>query len=94
MALASPLRLAALAAVSGFMILAIEASVDAGPLPVARLGSINVIKPATFWGRPFPYGYAYTRRQLACWVSRRVDTPAGPTWERVWDCGNVVVSRY
>ncbi len=93
MAFPSPIRIAALAAISSSTILGLNASAAAGPLSLGRPTSVAVIEPATFWARPYPYGYAYTRGQIKCWAPQRIETPTGPAWERVWVCGRVT-SRY
>ena len=94
MAFPSPIRMTALAAISTSMILGLNASAGAGPLSLGRPASLTVIEPATFWARPYPYGYTYTERQIKCWVPQRIVTPTGPLWERVWVCDHVVISRY
>jgi len=38
----------------------------------------------SFWGRPFPYGYAY--RRGGCTRIIRVETPDGWRVKRVWIC--------
>jgi hypothetical protein len=38
----------------------------------------------SFWGRPFPYGYAYRRGQ--CYLYVWEETPRGLLRRRVWLC--------
>ena len=38
----------------------------------------------TFWGQPYPYGYAYTRGQ--CWRRVQVETDTGWRWKRINIC--------
>jgi hypothetical protein len=64
------------------------------PAPVPLPVPARTTEPVTFWGKPYPYGYAYVRPQPKCWVSRRVETPNGWRIEEVWVCGEVVTSRY
>jgi len=40
---------------------------------------------ASFWGLPYPYGYA--DRGNRCWKRVRVQTEMGWRWQRVWVCG-------
>ena len=50
------------------------------------------IAQASFWGRPYPYGYA-SRGYPGCFRRVVVETPWGPRWRRVWACGPTVTSR-
>jgi hypothetical protein len=53
--------------------------------PGASAGlSAPPVKFATFWGRPFPYGYVYLPGQ--CYRHVQVETPTGYVWRRVWIC--------
>ena len=38
----------------------------------------------SFWGNPFPFGYAYQRGQ--CYMHVQEETPKGLAWRRVWIC--------
>jgi hypothetical protein len=38
----------------------------------------------SFWGIPFPFGYAYRPGQ--CYKYVQEETPEGLTWRRVWIC--------
>jgi hypothetical protein len=88
MAFPSAIRMLALAAILSSIFLSLIVSAGAVPLGPAD------VEMLPFWGLPYPYGYAYTRSQLKCWVPQRIETATGPVWERVWVCGNVVNSRY
>ncbi len=59
----------------------------AGPsAALAAWGSLGSdVALASFWGRPFPYGYAW-RGYPGCYRHVLVDTPWGPRWRRVWVC--------
>lgn len=52
------------------------------PLPVQNA---TMVQQATFWGRPFPYGYNWSLRK-ACTRYETVETAHGPRTERVWVC--------
>jgi hypothetical protein len=72
------------------------AMVAVQPASAAPISPVNVVKdigtqvdPASFWGLPFPYGYAY--RSGSCVRYVRVQTASGPRWRRVWVCGGPAV---
>jgi hypothetical protein len=46
----------------------------------------DAIQPTTFWGEPYPYGYAYANPRQ-CWQPRRVETRNGIRVLPVWVCG-------
>jgi hypothetical protein len=64
------------------------ASALIAPLQWPVIGANSSGEPVTFWGHPYPYGYAWHRPRYSCWQHRRVDTPEGPRIERVWVCGS------
>jgi len=49
--------------------------------------SNSPIKLVSFWGRPFPWGYAAYRGQ--CYTYVPVETPQGQMWRRVWICNDM-----
>jgi len=66
---------------------------DAAPLTVAPLQSLSTemvqAEKTTFWGRPYPYGYAY-HQTASCYVRRHVHGRHGWYWKRVYVCGGPV----
>jgi hypothetical protein len=60
----------------------------ASAAPIAPLAMTALIGSradfVSFWGRPFPYGYAYGPGQ--CYTYVQEETPQGLVWRRVWIC--------
>jgi hypothetical protein len=60
----------------------------AGAAPIApsemtaRIGAHT--HSVSFWGLPFPFGYAYRPEQ--CYKYEQEETPSGLRWRRVWIC--------
>jgi len=55
-------------------------------LPVDVAKGIGLVgDQASFWGEPYPYGYAY-RGGRRCLREVRVDTPSGWRYRRIWVC--------
>jgi hypothetical protein len=56
--------------------------------PIAPHAMIaQAVMPAhsvSFWGIPFPFGYAYRPGQ--CYMYVQEETPSGVVWKRVWIC--------
>jgi hypothetical protein len=50
-------------------------------------GALPAVGPnvelASFWGEPYPYGYAWRH---GCVRHVKVETPYGWRWRRVWVC--------
>lgn len=66
--------------------IALFASVGAGvAFPVAPIQAApeKAVTKVTFWGKPFPYGYRWSR---ACVRYVTVETSRGPVTQRVWVC--------
>ena len=61
-------------------------SAVAAPSYPVQLGQAQApaAEPASFWARPYPYGYAY--RTNPCIRHVRVETRYGWRWRRVWIC--------
>jgi hypothetical protein len=76
----------ALVAAAGLGLATAPVATAAGPGAglAAIAGPGSVIELASFWGRPFPYGYRW--RPSGCLRPVRVETPYGWHWERVWVC--------
>lgn len=55
------------------------------PLATAALSS-PYVKQVSFWGQPFPSGYALYRGQCYSYVA--VESPAGYVWKRVYICND------
>lgn len=68
----------------------------AGPISSPASATLaSQVQRVTFWGQPYPYGYAVRPPgKRACYVWRQVDTPEGWRYERVQICGNVLTERY
>lgn len=66
-------------------------------LPMSNIaGQKSAVQKVTFWGHPFPYGYAWSRVR-ACTRYVPVETPSGVRYQRTWVCntaGAVVRYRY
>jgi hypothetical protein len=62
------------------------APVNAAPIVPSTMATIVGLRAdlVTFWGLPFPYGYAYRPGQ--CYIYQQVETPRGIRWRRVWIC--------
>ena len=60
----------------------------AGPVPADPLAVVanlrSPVENVTFWGLPFPYGYAAPRE--SCFRHAWVETPEGWRWRRVYVC--------
>jgi len=68
---------------------------QATAMTIAPLQSLSAtMTPAqktTFWGRPYPYGYAYNSgRASSCYVRRHVHGAHGWYWKRVYVCGGII----
>jgi len=79
---------------SALSFLPLSASVsEAAPLTVAPLQPLAAAmvkaEKTTFWGRPYPYGYAY-HKATSCYVRRHVHGRHGWYWKRVYVCGGIV----
>lgn len=72
------------------------ASAFVGSLPGAAVKASSIAEHVTFWGHPYPYGYAWHRPPppLPCIQYRWVDTLFGPRLERFYVCGAPLHSRY
>jgi hypothetical protein len=86
-------RLLLAAAAAAFVV---SASGAALALPVAPLHAVHTpaVTKVTFWGKPFPYGYAWRARSCSRLVT--IETSRGPVTRRVYDCssdGRVVSYR-
>lgn len=59
---------------------------NAMPIAPAAMTALDgpPVKSVSFWGQPFPYGYAYYRGQCYSYVP--VETPTGYVWKRVFIC--------
>jgi hypothetical protein len=59
-------------------------------VPLGGASSVPEVATVSFWGRAYPWGYAwgnpYTYAAESCWHMVRVDTPDGPRWHRVLWC--------
>lgn len=64
--------------------LATARAAPVAPIVVAAPLSSPADLASFFWGRPYPYGYAYLPGQ--CYTQVEEDTPKGPVWRRVWIC--------
>lgn len=53
------------------------------PVDLAAM-AVPAAEHVSFWGRPFPYGYAY--RRGGCTRIVRVETPDGWRVKRIWVC--------
>jgi hypothetical protein len=54
--------------------------------PVTLVRGLSDIHQITFWGRPFPFGYTWSRVR-ACTEYTPIETENGRTrWQRVWVC--------
>ena len=64
------------------------------PVDIAQ-GLQADVAPASFWGRAYPYGYAW-RPGHPCLRSVRVHTHHGRRWRRSWVCDGdeAIRSRY
>ena len=84
------------AAAASFALYSGAASAFVGSLPEAALKASSIVEPATFWGHPYPYGYAWHRPPppVPCIQYRWVDTLFGPRLERFNVCGAPLHSRY
>jgi hypothetical protein len=51
---------------------------------VLALSVQSPVELASFWARPYPFGYRYTPGQ--CYIHVQEDTPRGPVWKRIWVC--------
>ena len=81
----------------GFGIVALLPAIGAAAAPIFSQASATAqsqVQPVTFWGRPYPYGYAYHHTKWDCFVWRRIETPEGWRYVLVPVCGNAVVGRY
>lgn len=58
----------------------------AAPIAPAAIATLNdaPVKLVSYWGRPFPWGYAYYPGQ--CYSYVQVETPSGLAWRRVFIC--------
>lgn len=66
----------------------------AGPMNVARPASAEApIARVTFWGHPYPYGYAYVHHESGCLERRRIQTYHGWVWKKVWICPDRLVTK-
>lgn len=74
--------LAAAAAVALFASVGTSAAFPVAPLQAARTETVQKV---TFWGKPFPYGYRWSR---SCTRYDLVETSRGPVMQRVWVCGH------
>jgi hypothetical protein len=86
----------ALAIVFGMTGLLAATDAVAGPVSSPAAATIaRQVQPATFWGRPYPYGYAWRPAgRWACYAWRRIETPEGWRYARVPVCGNAVSELY
>lgn len=69
-------------------LMAIGCLATARAAPIAPTAMTALIGPpvtsVSFWGRPFPFGYAYYPRQ--CYMRVQVETPNGYVRRRVFIC--------
>lgn len=72
--------------VGAVMTLGCLSSAGAAPMAPAAIPTqaSSPVEHASFWARPFPYGYAYGPGQ--CWKRVAEETPRGTVWRRVWIC--------
>ena len=65
----------------------------AAPIHPVELGkgAASALEQASFWGLPYPYGYAY--RDNPCVRHVRVQTKAGWRMRRIWVCEESVVLK-
>jgi hypothetical protein len=69
--------------VGALMTIGCLATARAAPIaPTALIGP--PAKFISFYGLPFPFGYAYFPGQ--CYKYVQVETPKGYAWQRVWIC--------
>jgi hypothetical protein len=66
----------------------------AAPIAPAAMTELSnpPVKLVSFWGRAFPWGYAYYPGQ--CYTYIPVDTPTGQVWRRVWICSDTRGPQY
>ncbi len=79
---------------NGLWAVVVGALIMSGCLATARAAPITPtpmtaligppVKFVSFWGKPFPFGYAYFPGQ--CYLHVRVETRKGWVWRRVWIC--------
>lgn len=74
--------LAAAAVIALFASVAVAAAFPVAPIHAAPA---EVVQKITFWGKPFPYGYRWSR---SCTRYEMVETSRGPVMQRVWVCGH------
>ena len=74
------------AVVSALMIVGCLGAARAAPIAPGAMAAPtgSAAKTVSFWGQPFPSGYAYFPRE--CYMHVLVDTPHGPVWRRVFIC--------
>jgi hypothetical protein len=72
--------------VGGLLMFGCLAPANAAPMaPSAITARVSAgINLVSFWGLPFPFGYAYRPGQ--CYKEMPVDTGKGVVWKRVWIC--------
>ena len=61
-------------------------AVYAAPIAPTAMTALSspAVKLVSFWGRAYPWGYAYYPGQ--CYTYVPVETPTGQIWRRVWIC--------
>ena len=72
----------------------VTSTVAAAPIAPAAMTALSspAVKLASFWGRAFPWGYAYYPGQ--CYTYVPVETPTGQVWRRVWICSDTRGPQY
>ncbi len=76
------------AAAIGALMVGCLGAAGAAPMAPATITGLSgsSVKLASFWGQPFPFGYAYYQGQCYSYVP--VESPTGYVWKRVWICSD------
>jgi hypothetical protein len=75
-----------IAVVITVMSIGLASTTVAAPASPSSLGSVlsSEVEPASFWGLPYPYGYA--ERPSSCFRHVKVRGRHGVRWKKVWVC--------
>jgi hypothetical protein len=74
-----------LVAAAAFALFASVGTGAAFPVAPLQVTPTETAQKVTFWGKPFPYGYRWSR---SCTRYEWIETSRGLVMQRVWVCGN------